>query len=484
MILTNLPGELLDMIIEYSQPQSFENLATTCKKVYARCAPFIKRHNKLRFRFRTFNYCSHPRDNVVAASDLINIIAADPMVARYIRTANLVNDSSFLKHARTRGEPPKSVPTIEEGGVTVHLFANSTYLQRAQLDWREYYSTFAEDVREMRYSQHGSAFLLTLLEETEKLTIPYSWKPNAATFQLLDVLVKEPGHTSSQSSGLRSVSSFHGPLSRSETEDWGLSWALPFLALPRLKSFSAPCSFAVGANSRSLAFRGSPHTANTLEIAHLGGCCIDHVGMTDFLKHTPRLKTLRYWHSTRNDYVPSDWDICKFINAVAREAGSHLIELSVNIQELHGALLPGKASIRSFQKLKKFEFPLEIVMCNMNAAGFTGNIATSLQRLFNGSLDPFVHDLIPTSVSHLSLKSEGLIPHDIALDGLFRRFRAIRRTQLPGLQEIHIACKQESDKAYKQQCNKIVAECSKEGVMVHLQAYDSGGLEWDRLPCH
>ncbi|TVY94303.1 hypothetical protein LAWI1_G001145 [Lachnellula willkommii] len=480
MALANLPHELLDIIIEYSLPQSFENLATTCKRIYARCTPFIQRHNELRSRFRHFVYHAHARDSLVAASDLISLIAADPIVARYIRIANLVEDSKFLSHLRVRGEPPKSVPSIEDGGATVQLFANSTYLRRARLDWREYYSTFAEDVREMRYSQHGSAFLLTLLADTENLTIPSSWKPNAATNQLLDVLAQEAQQSCFLSSGLRSVTTFLGSLSRSETENWGLSWASPFLALPHLKSFSGPGSFAVGENPTSLAFRGSPHIADTLEAAHLGGCCIDDVGISDFLKHTPRLKTLRYSHSTQHDHLPLDWDICKFINAVAREAGSHLIELSVKILELRGSILPGKASTRSFQKLEKFEFPLKLVTCNINAAGVTGNIATSLQCFFNGSLDPFVRDLIPPSVTHLSLKSEGMGPHDKALDALFRHFRAVRRSQLPNLQEVHIACKQEADNAYKQQCNKIVAEGGREGVVVHLHAYEySGGLNWD-----
>ncbi|KAF2241524.1 hypothetical protein BU26DRAFT_172519 [Trematosphaeria pertusa] len=477
MALMALPNELLDVIVEYSLSWSFENLATTCKRIYALCTPFIKRHNELRSRFRHFGYYAHARDSLVAASDLISLIAADPIVARYIRTANLVEDSKFLPHLRVR-EPPKSVPSIEDGGVIVQLFANSTYLRRARLDWRKYYSTFAEDVREMRYSQHGSAFLLTLLGDAENLTIPNSWKPNAATTRLLHVLIKEAKQPSflSSSSALRPVTNFRGSLSRTGTENVGLSWAHPFLALPHLTSFSGPGFFATGENPRSLAFGGSPYVADRLEAAHLSCCCIDDVGITDFLKHTPRLKTLSYSHSTKHVDRPPDWDICKFINTVAREAGSHLIELEVAICKLRGSILPGKASTRGFQKLQKFEFPQELVMCNFNAAGVTGNIATSLQRLFNGSLDPFVRDLIPTSVTHLALMSNGMGPYDKALDALFRHFRAVRRSQLPDLQHVWINLQQEADNVYKQQCNKIVAECDREGVVVHLR---NRGLTWD-----
>ncbi|KAF2492651.1 hypothetical protein BU16DRAFT_466590 [Lophium mytilinum] len=473
MALTALPPEILDIIIKHSLPLSFENLATTCKRIYAQCTPFIKRHHELRSRFRDFTYISDARDGVVAASDFISLIAVDPSIARYIRTANLVRDSEFFPHQLLRGNPPKSVPSIEDGGDIVELFANSTYLRRARLNWREYYSTFAEDVREMRYSQHGIVFLLTLLGYTENLTIPDLWKPNTATNRLLLVLVKEARQSSflSSSSGLRPLTRFRGSVRRSEAENSGLSLARPFLTLPHLESFKFAGAFAIGEHPRSLAFGGSPYIADKLEAASLHDCCIDDVGITDFLKQTPRLKKLNYSHKPRHDFLPRDWDICKFINAVAREAGSHLIELAVTAYAFRGSTLPGKASLRGFQKLEKFWFPLRLVTCNINAAGVTGNFATSLQHFFNGSLDPFVRDLIPTTVTHLMLLSEcgGMGPYDKALDALFRHFRAIRRSQLPNLQKVHIACKQGADKAYKQQCNKIVAEGEREGVVVHLE---------------
>ena len=472
MSLTSLPYELLDIIVESSLGPNFLDLAKTCKKIYARCEPFIRRHNVLRLRFRDFRYYARDRDYPVAASDLISIIAADPIVVRYIKLADLVDDSRFLEYARVRGAPPKSVPSIEEGGVIVQLFAKSKYLQRAGLDWKEYYSMFSEDVREERYSQHGAAFLLTLLGDAESLTIPMSWEPNAATNQLLNVLVTEARQPSSLSSGLRSVTTFCRYASRSVSENRGLSWASPFLALPHLKSFESPGSFLVSGNPTSLAFRGSPYIAELLEAVDLDACCIDAVGITDFLKHAPRLKKLRYSHYTMRDFVPPDWDLCKFINAVAREAGSHLTELSVNIFKLRGTILPGKASTLGFQKLKKLEFPLMLATCNLNAAGVTGIMFTSIQRFFHVSVDPFVRDLIPTSVTHLSVKSDGMGPYDRGLDALFGNLGAVRRCQLPNLEEVFLNCKQGADEAYKQQCNKIVADGKEEGVAVHLRCLD------------
>jgi hypothetical protein len=289
----------------------------------------------------------------------------------------------------------------------------------------------------MRYSQHGSAFLLTLLGDAEDLTIPYSWQPNAATNRLLDILVKEAKQSSFLPSGLQSVTTFLGP-----DKGFDLSWAKFFLALPQLKTFASPGCIAVGKIPRSLAFGGSPYIAENLEVAYLAVCCIDDVGITDFLKRTPRLKTLMYSHSTEHDNPHPDWDICKFINAVAREAGDRLIELSVGIPDLRVSILPGKVSTRSFHKLQKFEIPYELLMCNVNAAGVTGKISTSLQRFFNGSVDPTVRDLIPASVTHLTLRSDGMGPYNKGLEVLFRHFRAVRRSQLPNLRGVRIALKQ------------------------------------------
>jgi uncharacterized membrane protein len=77
------------------------------------------------------------------------------------------------------------------------------------------------------------------------------------------------------------------------------------------------------------------------------------------------------------------------------------------------------------------------------------------------------------------MTSEGIGPYDKGLEALFRHFRAIRKSQLRNLQEVRIACKQEADKVYKQQCNNIVAEGRREGLAVHLHPSNSSwGLDW------
>ena len=100
---------------------------------------YIKRYHNLRSRFQPFHY--YPNDtrlngfnqtwaswNVAAASDMIMLIANDPIVVRCIRTADFGKDCRFLNW-----QLPKVVPGIQEGGAVVELFANSTCLKQAGL---------------------------------------------------------------------------------------------------------------------------------------------------------------------------------------------------------------------------------------------------------------------------------------------------------------------------------------------------------------
>lgn len=67
----------------------------------------------------------------------------------------------------------------------------------------------------------------------------------------------------------------------------------------------------------------------TMESGSFVACCLDDVGIAHFLKNTKRPTTLRYSHSTKYDVNPQCWDICKFVAAIERQVGSHLVELSV-----------------------------------------------------------------------------------------------------------------------------------------------------------
>ena len=322
------------------------------------------------------------------------------MVARYIRVADFHRDT-FPHRAR----PLQVVPDVYDGEPVATLLADSPYLRQAGHGGKEFYSLIKEDLKQYsHYSQHAAAFILTVLPNVKALTLSELWKPLDKTEKLLDLIVwkTKQSYLLWNRPSLAQVTRFESYFSSGAGHRFDLDKAVPFLALPQVRSFRGPRSVAIDNASNALASKDLYlHYVETLETAHLVGCCIDHVAITNFLKHTPRLKALKYSHSTNGDGDHHEWDICKFVTAIECEAGSHLEDLSVSLLQLRGSITPGKASMRGFRCLQKLEFPLEIAMCNVTDVA--SRVAKSNEGLTDQVLDKlesFIGDLVPASVSH------------------------------------------------------------------------------------
>ena len=481
MALNRLPTEILDNIISHVLPEGFESVALTCRKIYALCKPFIEYHNGLRSQFQNFTYyerMSDPSFTIRTAFDLITRIAVEPVVARYIRDADFKID--------TQRRPREMLKDVHCEEAVIRLLADSPYLKQAGLDWKEYYAEIEKDLKAARYSQYAASFLLTLLPNIEIFTLPKLWKPLDATDKLIDIVIFKAKESSYDRPSLAQTTRFGPSVSLGPQERFDLCWATPFLALPHIRSFRGPSCVAMNHEHNNIALK-DPYRdfGKTLEAVHLISCCIDEVGITEFLKQTTRLKTLRYSHSTKGNGGPHSWDICKFITAIEREAGAHLVELSVSIHDLRGSITPGNASMHRFQRLRKLEFPLEIALCNITATACRA--AASNESLVGGSTDqqlnhevPYICELVPASVVQLSLISHGTDHHAMALDLMFRDFAAKKDFQLPALQEIYLSCPTNADNAYKNQCARLLAETENAGVALHLKPWPSSAtMTWD-----
>lgn len=483
MALSRLPAELLETIITHGVPEGFESLAVTCRRLYALCQPYIQRHNPLRSKFDHFTYDDEFKDSwssIGTAFDLIARIAAEPLVARYVRDVDLRNDSLFM-----RGRPPELDQDLHYGQAVFTLFTNSSYLKQAGLDWLEYYVEVEKDLQAARYSQHATAFLLTLLPNVKNLSLPKRWKPCLATDKLIGAVVckaKQP-HLPDESPSRAQVTSLGPWASLASEKGCKLACASPFLALPRIRSFFGRSCVAIGGSGHTSMASKNPYSgfATTLETVRFVNCCIDEFSIADFLQNTPRLKTLTYRHATKRNRGHQDWDLCKFVTAVEREVGSHLEELSVCIHKLCGSIFPGRISMRGFQRLRKLELPLETARCNITAAAaclaatppnqspVVGHGLTDRQEL--EEVQSLISDLVPASVSQLSLVSSGMHDDDAkALDLMFRDFAARRESTLPALEEIILTCLNSAGDAYKEQCTRVLAETEKAGLMLDLKS--------------
>lgn len=491
MALTRLPVELLENIIMHTLPEGFESAALTCKKIHAICAPFIQNHSTLRSRFHNFNYyetTSDMKNTIRTAFDVIIRIAVEPVVARYIRYADFEMDSRFC-----RGRPREWLADVDCGDTVLRLFADSPHLKQAGLDWQEFYAKIEEDLHAHRYSQHAAVFLMTLLPNVETLALPQIWKPLDATDKLIDAIVCRANQSQlpDDRPSLAQVTRFAPSVSLVPQDQFDLDWVNPFLALPHVRSFRGPSCVAIGNDGHksipSNLLEG--RFGMTLVVADLVACCIDEVGIADFLQHTTRLRTLRYSHMTKTHDGPLEWNICNFVAAIEREVGSHLEELSVSICELRGSLAPGWVSMRGFQRLQKLEFPLDIAVCNMTAAPayratkpnislVVGDVSTDKHHQLNDDA-PFISDLVPASISQLSLISRGTYDHAKTLDVMFRHFAAKEESTFPALEKIYLSCPADANSAYKEQCASLLAKTGKAGLDLLLEPCPSVSITWN-----
>jgi hypothetical protein len=135
--------------------------------------------------------------------------------------------------------------------------------------------------------------------------------------------------------------------------------------------------------------------------------------------------------------------------------------------------------MRGFQRLRRLELPLEIVVGNF--ANATSRIAITNEvvpahRL--GAFSSSLGGLVPVSVSELSLRSRGAGHHEQTLKVLFRGFAKEKGSRLSALKDIHLSCPENPDTtdAYKQECERLIAETAEAGVVFCLDIRPFMGL--------
>lgn len=471
---TSLSTELLDEIILHSLPEGFEGLALTCRKLYHLCTPSIERHNQLRTRFREFTYNKYPSDGLLSvhnppAVNLIQDIAHNPIVARYIRHADFTYDTWPPK-----ARPVQLLPEPDLGGPVVALFAESPYLREAGLDWRKYYALIQEDLeRPSWYSQHAAAFLLTLLPNVTSLKLPCLWRPCEMADKLVHATVRRavnrpnPPNSLWDSPSLAQVTEFE-PYSESgpSVHGFDLADAVPFLALPKLRSFRArSCIARDGASIATASQDAGLPSGEALEAAHFVDSCLDDVAITFFLRRTPNLKELAYSHCPEGQ-ATQDWDVCRLVTAIEREAGSYLQSLELVIREFRGSLAPGRSSLRGFQRLRKLRLPLEMAECNLATDSSACNKELTDREL--RELQRLTDMLVPASVSELSLHSRDPDRHEKALKVMFFDFAARKDAWVPTLEDVRLSPGPKEDGAYKDECGRLKLEMMEAGVTLHL----------------
>ena len=128
--------------------------------------------------------------------------------------------------------------------------------------------------------------------------------------------------------------------------------------------------------------------------------------------------------------------------------------------------------------------PLEVAVCSFTAAAVRLAAArikggTSVE---DGSVDGgdlLLSDLVPNTVSQLSLISNGTREHAEVLDLMFQHFAARKASTLPVLEEIQLIWPNYAHDAYKEQSTRLLIEFEKTGVVLNLNEYPScSNMTW------
>ncbi|KAH7313933.1 hypothetical protein B0I35DRAFT_513503 [Stachybotrys elegans] len=433
----DLPVELMIRVISHTLPEGFESLALSCKQIHRLCVPYIAHHNLLSKQYRNFRYIpghrlvrKDPRN----AFELLGRIAAEPIVARYIRHADLRHDSyrcrSFM--------PP--LPDLGNGEMVLDMMAKSAHVARAGIDYNEFYARLTEECNKSRteqFSQNAAAFVLTLLPNAKSVALPLYWRPTEETDKLVSIITADAKIPGQSSCSLAKVSRLYTNWESERPDALEFTRLWPLLSLPKIRTFHGDGltdrDILTGAERRQL----PPGPSKTLEHIYMSGC-IGEAAMTVFLRAAVRLETFVYYQDAAQEESNAKWDIYTFIRMVERETGPRLQRLYINTA---CALAPGPLLMRRFTRLRQLVLPLEIFQCYMSdSASRIGRPFTDLTKDDAKALGLRLSDLIPASVTELTLLSPGKAEHAKALQVLFFDFGTLKATGLPALEEINLEC--------------------------------------------
>lgn len=289
---------------------------------------------------------------------------------------------------------------------------------------------------------------------------------------LLEVLVREAKHSRSPG-GVHSLAHVTKFEANTRVNVSGgvadLNKAVPFLALPHVRSFRTKRSTAGYYYNRLCVPRDLYRQyGQNLEIVRFDECNVDKESIAEFLKHTPRLRVLKYSHS---GIIPR-FDICGFVTAIERGVGAHLEQLSIRtLSQAHWAY-PGTALMRGFQRLQKLELPFQFPMHNIDGVIYpVPREEGSLENGIKKEAEPFICDIVPPSVSELSLV-RGLWGCRQVLNAMFDDLAAIKDSKLPALKKVYISGFPSYSGGrvndFREDCDRAVAEAEKAGVVLHF----------------
>ncbi|KAF2653152.1 hypothetical protein K491DRAFT_603413 [Lophiostoma macrostomum CBS 122681] len=459
MSLLGLPPEIVDELLNLSLPHSIQHFSMSCKAVYARAAPQLRRHKALGQKWKRALLLASDHGNPLR---MLYEISQDPLVPQYIEALDLREWPSTAARAmpaemdsNTFRTDAKAMDAIKD------LVTDSIVLQNAGLDPDEWWEMMMnEDVvdemavqSEEVYTPYTIVMLLTQLPNLKSLQLPPGWagfrpfddaamrsgEDDKRIMTLLDALVAQSYRTGAPLGQLKSVLPF---MSEGYEERAGLQAIQAFLPLKSMRSLFLVSCLAVDDNYTGIPFEWRyPTMTTSLRRVELAFCCMDADGISVLLARTPLLQVFKYSHQTKWHGCEHDWNPGAFTEAVARHVGPSLTDFALTIDDLYGDVINGASSVLSFSNLKRLEVDVR-VFCGppiesgqkrgMNAFVPQGDRAWTVEDI------PCIGSMLPPSIVAVEINTDFPNPDHVALEALLKNVKEQRAERLKSLETVVI----------------------------------------------
>jgi hypothetical protein len=457
MGLLQLPGELLDDIIDQTLPHGLESFVLCCRAVYGRARNQILRHNRLK---RISRYARRPSNDRGKALLLLYEISRDPLLAQYIDVLNLRDPArGFATH---EAETPPLVDLdefrMETGAMDEvrELVERSDWIQEAGVDVEDWWDMMmnedigAEDQPEGQEELPCTIVaLLSQLPNLVSLQLPDSWRrfspfedasvERKLLVYALDSLVTYARDNVDSATPLQRLETIFPFMPTGYDSRAGLQCVEPFLCAPGLRELFGVSLIAVEDNYTGIPFQWRSQVDSPLRRLELAHCCIDADGIGSLLAHTPLLQVFRYSHETKWHGCQHDWNAGSFVDTISRHCGSTITDLSLTVDYLTGDIVNGASTFLGFPNLANLEVDV-LVFCGPpiesgQRRGLSAVVPPGEIPWVENDI-PCIGSMAPGSIVSLTINMD--FPHRDAqaLHALLKNIKQQKSERLPQLQPV------------------------------------------------
>ncbi|KAH6666227.1 hypothetical protein B0J14DRAFT_199642 [Halenospora varia] len=467
MSLLLLPIELLTRIARETLPEGFESFALTCRATYRVSECLIKFHNGLNKQYRNLilpkNYGTEDElenANPTCSLQLLARIAEDPLIAKYMLSANLVNEPApdFETETDRDGFLEAQLQEIKQSAIPLlQLLKSLPYLEDANIDPKYMLDYLFYEYNNSDACGMSITILLSLLSNLTRLSLPLRWefhengileRPGevAITYDtnlFIDDIVQRANDPSQPHSGLSKLTTILPSTGWGYEAHISLDTFNPFLSIKSVKKFIMGGSKALEDGYTGASFNepenGSSFGAG-LEQVQLAGACANGIELRKFLKWMPRLKSFQFSFETKWHGCGHDWNKAAAMEAIEATTCDTLEDLSFSIVNCYGGTGPGIASMKKFKKLKRLELHLK---CLKSVPYELDDTIAEGETYYDNIKFPKLGDLLPSSIEELVLGEWTMIDNggilgDHLFPDLLEDFSKERVQKLPHLRKIVI----------------------------------------------